>query len=899
MRLSIPACRPQIDLEITFPIFRPHASTPLVRLGFLTLTLALLAVAPHPAGAAPSTRVLIVSGLAGDQKESDRFQALQERYAAAFAARGIPAANIETAPNVTADAFKARLAALVPKLTAADSFWLILLGHCEPRMDGPVFQVSGPRVHAADFKSALAGITARQYLILTPESTGGYIALLAAPNRIILTATEPSGELNETYFPDAFAAALEDAHNSSLLKLARVTARLVHDFYDHGGLAQTEHAMLSDPSQPQPILEPFDSTSGTLLADQPALPVETPTSVSADQPALPEPPPAAPPKPGVPSSSTHQPATAETLALIKQARAAPDDGSPAVILEKDLNCLVNADESQVITAHQIIAIRKASGANWGDLEFSSTPPLNEVTVEKARTIFPDGTWIEAGTDARSEMESGDYLAEKKIAVRLPAVTAGCILDYTVRNEQAPNEQVSGVYQEIPVTESLPILACDLTLRLPNNDSIHYLLRNLPGSPTVENGAYSQTLHWSWKNLPACEHLPYDPPLRDVQGMVLLSSYKSWSEFADWFHRIAAGSDTAGPAVQARAAADTAGLKTDRDKLHALFDDVSRIHYAAIEIGVGAFRPHTPDEVLATNYGDCKDKANLLIALAKQVGIDGEFVLLNRTSSTDRSFPGFQFNHALAFFPNVDGGLWLDTTDEITAFGQLPPGDVGRDGLVMNGPQSPRFAVVPVPPAQATQLREHLVLDPTGATPCQITLATQGLTDYTLRSALRTLTGRQTDLFLRQHLGDLLPGATLRSYTVSDLDRLDQPVRVTCTFDLLPGAGAAIVRQTRLPLELLEAIATPTRTLPLVLNDGQPFFLEQTVDLAGGSTAPATKSDLVAPGATGSVAVSTQGHALTRVLQINVTQPTVPAADYPAFRTFVQQLELRVLNTPTP
>ncbi len=869
-----------------------------MRLSISILALALLAVVPGLHGAEPATHVLIVSGLAGDQKETDRFQALQDRYVAAFTARGIPADQIETAPNVTADSFKARMAKLAPKLKAADAFWLILLGHCDARMEGPVFQVSGPRLKAADFRTALDGIAARQYLILTPEGSGGYVAVLAAPNRIILTATEPSGEVNETYFPDAFAAALEDAHNGSLLQLARGTARVVRDYYDRGGLMQTEHAMLSDPSQPQPMLEPFDKIAGTLLADQPALPTETP-ALTADQNALPTPPPPASPKPDAPASTLHQPADAQTLALVKQAQAAPADGSPAIILRKDLDCLVNADESQVITVHQIVAIRQASGANWGDLEFNSLPPRNEITVENARTIFPDGTWIKAGEDSRSDFQSGDYLAEKKTVLRLPAVTAGCILDYTVRNEQAPDEQVSGVYQEIPLTESLPILAGGLTLRLPNDQSIHYLLRNLPGAPTVQSGTYSQTLHWSWTNLPASEHLPYDPPLRDVQGMVLLSSYKSWSDFADWYHRIAAGSDTAGAAVQARAAADTAGLKTDRDKLRALFDDVSRIHYAAIEIGVGAFRPHTPDEVLATNYGDCKDKANLLIALAKQAGIEGEFVLLNRTSSTDRSFPGFQFNHALAYFPNIDGGLWLDPTDEITAFGQLPPGDVGRDGLVLDGPQSPRFAVVPVPPAQATQLREHLQLDPSGATPGRLTINTQGLSDYTLRSALRSLTARQADLFFRQRLGELIPGATLRTYTVSDLDRLDQPVKVTCTFDLLPGAGAEIVRHTPLPLDLLEAVASPARTLPLVLNDGQPFFLEQTVDFAGGSTASPAKSDLTAPGATASLSLASHDKALTRVLQINVTQPTVAASDYPAFRAFIQQLELRILHTPTP
>jgi hypothetical protein len=865
-----------------------------------------LALGAFVAGLMPAkgaaTHVLVISGLAGDQKESDRFQTLRERFAADFATRGIPPANIEQAGDLNGAAILARLAKLGASLHTEDSLWLILLGHCEVRDDGPVFEVSGKRLTAQDLQTALAAIPARQYVILTPESSGAFIAELAASNRIILTATEPSGEVNETYFPEAFATALEDRQNRSLLQLAQAAAKNVRQYYDGAGLVQTEHAMLSDPSQPGPLTEPFDKTSGPMLADQSVFKGTSPAPpapMTADQNALPDSPPSASPTADE-SSPGRQPATPETLAIIKQAHFAPDDGSPAIILEKDLDCLVNSDQSQVITTHQIVAIKKESGASWGDLEFSSMPPLNQVDVEKARMIFPDGTYLEADTDARSEFTSGDYLAEKKMVVRLPAVTPGCIIEYTVRQEQAADQEVSGVYQEIPVTDAVPILACGLTLRLPKDQSIHYRLRNLPGDPAIEQQTYSQVYHWSWKNLPAQDHLPFDPPLREVQGMVLISSYNSWKDFAAWYKRIAAGSDTVGGNVKARAASVTAGLKTDRDKLRALFDDVSRIHYAAIEIGVGAFRPHTPEWVLQNNYGDCKDKANLLLALARQVGIQGKFVLLNRTSSTDRSFPGFQFNHALTYFPGIDGGLWLDATDEITAFGQLPPGDVGRDGLIMDGsPDGPEFKTIPIPPAQATQLNEHIRIDVTGKTEGKMTVNAQGMTDYELRAALRGLTARETDAFFRRQLGALLPGATLKSYSISNLDHLDDPAQVECLFDPLPGSGAEMARHTPLPLDLLDAVSTPERTLPLVLNDSQPFRIEQTLDLTGFTPGHVPdKAEFTAPGGTASVHYSTQNGAWTRTLVINVTQPTISSTDYPAFRQMIHQVYLAILNTPT-
>jgi hypothetical protein len=867
---------------------------------FLACLVSLVGVGPiQPLHAA--TRVLILSGLAGDQKESDRLNDERQRLAQDFAARGISPADVQQAGDLPRADILAKLANAAGALHADDTFWLVLLGHSTMRDDGPVFEVHGPRLTAPDLKTALAAIPARQYIVITTEASGGFIPVLAAPNRIVLTATEPSGELNESVFADAFDLALKDPQNRSLLQLARAASLNVHKYYDQNGLVLTEHAMLSDPSQPGPLVEPFDQASGPLLAEQPALqpPASAaPPNLSADENALPPPPPSPPTAaPPASNSAAHQPATPETLAIIQAAKSAPSDRSPAIILSKDVNCLVNADQSQVITTHQQVLIEKAAGAKWGDLEFASMPPLEQITVEKARTIFPDGTYLDAVIDARDSFTSGDYLAQKEQILRLPAVTPGCVIEYTIRDDQSPAQSISGVYQEIAMTQSVPVLACHLTLRLPRDQSIQYRLRNLPGEPTVTQTGYSRVFDWSWKNLPAVDHLEFDPPQREVEGLVMLSSYKTWNDFAAWYLRISSGSDVAGPGVKERAAQVTAGLKTDREKLRALFENVSKVHYAAIELGVGAYRPHTAEWVLEHNYGDCKDKANLLLALARQVGIDGKFVLLNRTSSTDRSFPGFQFNHAIAYFPSIDGGVWCDATDEITAFGQLPPGDVGRDGLLVSA--SPVFATVPVPPAQATQLREHLVIDPSGKTPGKWTVDAQGIVDYDLRAAVRTLTARQSDAFFRRELVEAVPGATMTDYSLSDLEQLDTPVHFACTFDLMPGLGAAVARLTPLPMGLPEAVMTPDRKLPLVLNDGQPFTLEETLDVAdiGAGILYPPPQNFTAPEATASVSYRVEDGFLRRKVIINVTNPTVPPSDYPAFRTLVHQVFAAIVNSP--
>ena len=125
-----------------------------------------------------------------------------------------------------------------------------------------------------------------------------------------------------------------------------------------------------------------------------------------------------------------------------------------------------------------------------------------------------------------------------------------------------------------------------------------------------------------------------------------------------------------------------------EKMRRDFEFVSALRYVAIEIGVQGFRPRTPAQVLANRYGDCKDKANLLIALLRCQEIDARFVLLNRGSATDVRFPSWQFNHAIAYVPKAPAAgqpedMWLDSTDGVTPFGYVPPGDFGRDGLVFS------------------------------------------------------------------------------------------------------------------------------------------------------------------------------------------------------------------------
>ena len=149
----------------------------------------------------------------------------------------------------------------------------------------------------------------------------------------------------------------------------------------------------------------------------------------------------------------------------------------------------------------------------------------------------------------------------------------------------------------------------------------------------------------------------------------------------------------------------AASKTGRwDRIRALTEFVQKdIVYLAITLdkdSVAGYRPHPAAEILRNRYGDCKDKATLLVSLLRAIGEDGRLVLLmaEDPSYVTADWPSAQFNHAIAAIPAdadtpagwpvVDAGplgklVIFDPTDPVTPLGVLSAADQGGFGLVVD------------------------------------------------------------------------------------------------------------------------------------------------------------------------------------------------------------------------
>ena len=91
---------------------------------------------------------------------------------------------------------------------------------------------------------------------------------------------------------------------------------------------------------------------------------------------------------------------------------------------------------------------------------------------------------------------------------------------------------------------------------------------------------------------------------------------------------------------------------------------------------------SPRRRWAKKYGDCKDKATLLVTMLRAAGIPAYVALLNAGARMDvpAELPGMGlFDHAIVYVPAIAAkgsqaampAVWIDATDRYARLGQLP------------------------------------------------------------------------------------------------------------------------------------------------------------------------------------------------------------------------------------
>jgi tetratricopeptide (TPR) repeat protein len=380
--------------------------------------------------------------------------------------------------------------------------------------------------------------------------------------------------------------------------------------------------------------------------------------------------------------------------------AAAAKGHEVAFESLELRDRIGTDGVLVRTQRTVARMLTAAGvAGYSQIGVPFLESNQKAELTALRITGPDGTAADvlgkAPVDVTPVLPPGLPIHSdlRMLRAAVPSLAVGDVLSWETRvrveplvdhqvwteaSFQDPEEVPSQLY-ELDVPEGSPLIVhvrSGFAGRFEEEKKDGRWIRRWRIGAAPESEGAAQAAAQPEKVAPASDDGRTEP---DVQ----VTSFASWQELGDWWASLAP--PVVDAAVAAKAKELVAGARSPEAKLGAIERFVAqRIRYLALPIGLGRFQARTPDEILATGMGDCKDKVRLLASLAESVGIRVDPLLISATHRrlVDDVPSPLQFDHVIARAEIGGRTVWMDPTSEMTPMGSLEKGLRGTRALAL-------------------------------------------------------------------------------------------------------------------------------------------------------------------------------------------------------------------------
>jgi len=246
--------------------------------------------------------------------------------------------------------------------------------------------------------------------------------------------------------------------------------------------------------------------------------------------------------------------------------------------------------------------------------------------------------------------------------------------------------------------------------------------------------------------------------------------------------------TEDPALKAISLQITKNLTHDDDKVKAIFYWVKdNIKYIAFENGYEGFIPREASLIHERKFGDCKDMASIITAMAKYANVKNVFISWIGTREIPYSYDELPTpavdNHMVALYKKGEEYIFLDATDKETLYG-IPTAFIqGKEALYGEG-DSYKIIPVPIVPAERNEISEQVKLkiemdklvglgkiEFNGYNRSRILLRIGDATNKTRFEMIKSLVLKGNNKF------------NLKDYTEENIKDRDKPYQINYNFDL--------------------------------------------------------------------------------------------------------------------
>ena len=542
------------------------------------------------------------------------------------------------------------------------------------------------------------------------------------------------------------------------------------------------------------------------------------------------------------------------------------------------------------------------------LSFPFTPGEERLQIAQAEVIHADGTRSRpkaVGTQRPHGKTNGVYTLRAYRVVQFANLKVDDVIHVQVTTDEVGERNLFGSFFGVffPVQNRFDKRRVVRMVDAPASRKLYAHGKGI-GAPKRAQDAKTkrQTLLWDMSDVPALAVEPSMPGYGDIAWYGNVSTYESWKALADWYRELVRPQLTLSPKLQKLARDLVKGKTSVRDKVAAIQNwVVKNTRYVGIEFGIHGFKPYKVTQVVERAYGDCKDKASLLIALLGEVGVKSEFVLV-RTRDLGRleGKPAtlWAFNHAIAYVPALD--TYIDGTSEFAGLGEVPALDQGALILrvaIDDAGSAPVLTKLPFRPAteNLTTATTRLAVNRDGSATIGISEVIAGTAAPSVRRTFQNAARRKDKL--SNILATHYRGATLTSSSFKNLDALGQPVAIEATATVPDYAVKRDDGGLTIPIdpsanEIQDRYGRYNERLqPLVLQYPSTETNVMTIAVPkGGKVASLPAAvDLKTPFGSYKLGFARSGADIVVNETLQLTVSEIAPKDYPAFRAFVQKI----------
>jgi hypothetical protein len=486
-----------------------------------------------------------------------------------------------------------------------------------------------------------------------------------------------------------------------------------------------------------------------------------------------------------------------------------DDKTGAVLLYSETELTVQPSRKLHRLERRVYRILRLEGQQRGTVQALVSPQVRVTSMHgwsAPATGKPyevkDADVVEVG------MRGAEVVTDLRMkTLRVPAAQPGSVVGFEIESEAQPYVLAESWHFQ----ETLPVREAHFTLQMPPGWQFTSTWLN-----HAEVSPVAGTNQWQWmvSEVPDVRIEPAMAPWQATAGQMWLllsppggkdAGPQSWHDVGTWYLDLARGRRDASPEIQSKMRELTSAAPDLLTKMRALATYVqSDVRYVAIELGIGGYQPHAAAQVLTNHYGDCKDKATLLSAMLKELGVDSTYLIVNanRGAVSADTPVNLGFNHAVLAIqlpgslqdpsllavmsdPRMGRILIFDPTDPYTPLGSLAGRLQGGFGLLV-APEGGKLVQLPQLSEAASGIERagQLTLDDSGTLHGEIREVLRGDVAARQRASFGAMTQNYDHVkAVESYVGTAFSSFVIEKATVGNLRAKEHPIEWTYSLEV--------------------------------------------------------------------------------------------------------------------